>query len=132
MFSCMTIDRGRHSGRHLHEAGPILDFQPEPAEILGEFRTARGERYLRQKPKGMEERRVFRCTLQRLLGGIGGGRCYLADAGAKPQLFDDVAPLPRRRKNAQPHMAHFGFPPAHERAPGQRDEQARFWGLLLT
>jgi hypothetical protein len=47
---------------------------------------------LGQKPKSMEKCRVFRRTL-RSLGGIGPGRCYLADTGADPQFVDDLVPL---------------------------------------
>ena len=58
LFTRMTIDRRRDRGRHVHETWLIPDLQAEPAQILGKFRAARGERDLRQKPKGMEKSRI--------------------------------------------------------------------------
>src|SRR3954454_18098361 len=69
----------------------------------------------------MQEGGVVRGRMKGSLGRISGGCRHDIDLGAKAQLFDDLAPLPRLRKNAQPHMAHLGFPPNGEGAPGKRD-----------
>ena len=54
----------------------------------------------------MEKRRIIRSRLQARLGGVRGQSSYFPDAGAEPQLIDDLAPLPRLRQNAESYMAH--------------------------
>jgi len=110
MFSGMTIDRGRDCGGHVHETGLVPYLHPKPTEILRKFGPSGRKGDLGQKPEGMEKCWIFGCTLQCLLGGIGDGHCYFANARAKPQLIDDLVPLPRLWQNAQSDVARLGLP----------------------
>ena len=91
---------------------PWLRSPPRPSRLTSPPNRSQphhaGDHPLRPFPHN--PRRHLGCTLQCALGGIGDGRCYFANARAKPQLIDDLVPLPRLRQNAQSDVAHLGLP----------------------
>ena len=106
------IDGRRDPRRQIHEAGLIRDLDAQALQIAGQSQGR-----ARQEVPGSEARthaetrgrskRVRRARLGRICGGCR----HDINLRPKAQLFDDLAPLPRLWKNAQSHMAHFGFPP---------------------
>src|SRR6516165_9965419 len=111
LFTCVAIDRGGDRGHNVHEAWMIPDLYAQAAQIAGKIGTARRERNLCQKPKGMEKRRIVGGGVKGRLCGVSGGGCHLVDVGSEPQRIDDLVPLPRLRQDAQPDVAHLASPP---------------------
>ena len=58
----------------------------------------------------MQKRGVVRGGTKSCFGRVGGGCRYRINLAAETQLFDNLAPFPRLRKNAQSYMTHFGKP----------------------
>ena len=64
LFSGVTINRARDRSHHVHKAWLVRDLNAQAVQIVGKVGAAGRERNLGQKPKGMEECRVFRGGLE--------------------------------------------------------------------
>ena len=106
VVSGMAIDRVGERARDLHQARLVVDPQPEAAQILGESRAARRERDLRQKPEGVEKRRIAGGNLKALLGCIRSRRRNALDVCVNLQKVDDLSPFFGLRERTETNVTH--------------------------
>ena len=84
----------------------VVDPQPEAAQIRGESRAARRERDLRQKPEGVEKRRIAGGNLKALLGRIRSRRRNALDVCVNLQKVDDLSPFFGLRERTETNVTH--------------------------